>query len=108
MGSLRAGSQIDTIALSTWWSVVVMPPQAPRGLAAQPPGWAVGPDAGSVERLVGVDVAHSRDHGLVQQQGFQRRPPAPQLAIEVVAGEGGVDGLRAQAREPSLAQQLLL
>ena len=45
----------------------------------QPPRRAQRVDAGSEERLVGVDVAHASDPPLVEQEGLDRRAAAARL-----------------------------
>ena len=61
-----------------------------------------------MQRLVGVDVAYAGDRLLVEQHGLQGRAPPPQLSIELLGREVGIDQLRAEARHlPGREQRFL-
>src|SRR5438067_3764839 len=79
-----------------------------RGLLAHGVRQPSGPEPRSMQRLVGVDVAHAGDRLLVEQHCLQRRAPALQLPVQLLGLELHVDRLRPKARHLLRRQQRLL
>src|SRR4051794_21913404 len=55
-----------------------------------------------VQDLVRVDITYSRNHFLVQEQGFDLGPPRTDLARQIIPSEPLFERLRPQRREPLL------
>lgn len=49
---------------------------------------AAGPDAGAEEALIGIDVAHPLQTGLIEQRGFDRGSRAGKESGKFVIGDG--------------------
>lgn len=64
-------------------------PDCPRksagGLAIKIRTWGLGVDSSSEEGLVGVDVPHSSQHGLIEQSDFHRSAGSTKLCVESLA-----------------------
>ncbi len=63
-------------------------------------------DAGAMQRLVGVDVAHARDPALVEQQRLDRRGPPARERAQVLGREALVQRLEPQAGREERLQRL--
>ncbi len=62
-------------------------------------------DAGSKQRLVGVDVADPGDLALIEQQGLDRRAAAAGQPVQVPAGEVRVERLNAEPGSQEVVQR---
>jgi hypothetical protein len=61
-----------------------------------------------MKRFVGIDVANSGDHGLIEQERLQRRSPPPEPLVELFRVEGRIDWLRTQLGQRARGEELFL